>query len=204
MGAALLPLLLLARPPAAVEAELYLVGIPAGQPGSHLMGVYRMLAAPWINDHPTYARGEDAAMWFAGRAWCVDGREHMGHDSGVMMAVDPRRTPDGISRWSVYAGNADGNMQLSSTARCLSGEAGAAAAAMEAEELRQKLSALPRSVYLVATKMDKARRTFVGAYNQQRGGALVNQRPVYLREGSLLGGKQPTNSTKMIWQARPH
>ncbi|KAL1515468.1 hypothetical protein AB1Y20_002092 [Prymnesium parvum] len=199
---AVLPLLAspaLAQPP---PSRVFMVGIPAGEPGSHLMGEFTLRSPPLVNGRPSFSRGDAEAIWFAEGAWCVGRVERLGQRTGVMVSTDPRPTPDGISRWAVHLGPKGGAMQLSPAVRCLAGEEGAAAAAAEARELEAQLARLPRTVYIVASKMSRIRREFAGAYHVPRGGALVNRRLVYLREGSVLGGKRVSNNTRMIWQER--
>lgn len=167
------------------------------------MGTFNLSPQGLVNGRPAFIRDEDAAIWFASGVWCIGRSENMGRALGVLVSSDARATPDGISRWAIYGGQSN-KITNFSTARCLSDANGAALAAAEAHELASQLSKAARTVYIVAKKVDKLRRTFCGAYNAQKGHELVNHRKVYFREGSVLGGKRVMNSTKVIWQASVH
>ena len=197
---ALLPLLASAQLPSSAQRVVFMVGVEPGQPGSHLMGTYKVRSAALVNGRPSYARDERAAIWFADGAWVVGSADRIGQRLGAMLALDLAATPDAISaQWSINQG--DGTRKTSPTARCVSGDNGSSVAAEEARQLEQKLAALPRTVYITASKTDKVRRAYCGAYNVQRGRATVNGRLVYLREGSIASGKSVSDTTKMIWYA---
>eukprot|EP00966_Prymnesium_polylepis_P045608 1056226-Prymnesium_polylepis.1 len=179
---------------------VHLVGITPGQRASHLMGTYTIRAV-WVNGHPSYSRDRGMALWWAEGIWCAGRAELMGQRQGALVSErSTQEAPAGVKRW--FARQADGGVAVVPTAQCVAGDDGAAVAASEAQQLEQALSRLPRTIYVVATthKLDRVRRTFCGAYNAQRS-RRVNNRLVYVREGSTTGGKAVSNSTKVVWQA---
>ena len=178
--------------------QVHFIGIPPGQASSHLMGTYTLRPGALVNGRPSYLRDAATGLWYADGAWCAGRVEFIGERRGSLVALDLSRSPERVSvPWSAF--NGIEKKMSSSTAKCVSGDAGASTAASEAQQLEHSLSQSAKTVFITATKMDKVRKAFCGAYNVQRRG-LVNQRQVYLREGSVTNGKSVTNSTKMIWQ----